>query len=97
MSGMSFEGIALTIGRYGSVMIPFSSRLHRPALSTELIYYVWQIYSTSRIVTIISLTIILAGIDDPTPYNCEVSVVQIYSYAHNLISLVQRLTPFSSL
>ena len=41
-------------------------------LGAGLIYSLWQIYSTTRISSVIGLIIVLYGLNVSTPYNCEV-------------------------
>jgi hypothetical protein len=42
-----------------------------------LVYPVWQIYSTTRIFTLIAVILTLVDIDDTARYNCEVRVIRI--------------------
>ena len=42
-----------------------------------LLYPIWQIYSTTRIFTVIAVTQILVGLDVTARYNCEVCMFDI--------------------
>jgi hypothetical protein len=53
---------------------------------TGLVYPVWQIYSTTRIFTLIVVILSLVGVDDTVHYNCEVRVIRIcFIYGGDLI------------
>ena len=51
--------------------------LHCSALSAGLIYPHLEIYSTTRIASVICLAVCLYGLNVSTPYNCEVRVLHI--------------------
>ena len=38
-------------------------------------YLVWQIYSTTRIFTLVAVILTLVGVDDTARYNCEVRLI----------------------
>jgi hypothetical protein len=61
--------------------MPFSCSVALPSAEYWTNLSPWQIYSTTRIATVISLAIILYEVDvsESTPYDCEVRVLHIYS------------------
>ena len=49
-----------------------------PGLGAGPVYPVWQIYSTTRIFTLVAVILMLVGVDDTALYNCEVRMIHIY-------------------
>src|SRR6266436_4652596 len=62
----------------GPYRCALSIGLHFSSLNAGLIYSRCQIYSTTRIASVMSLVICLYGLNVSTPYNCEVRVPHIY-------------------
>ena len=74
MSGMSFEGIAHTDGRYGFVvLLGFVAAHWFPA--TENRTLLAQVYSTARVSTLLSVILNMVGMDNTSPLDCQASPV----------------------
>ena len=73
MSGMSFEGVARADGQYG--FVAFSQVSSLPALNNVLIFTLPQIYSVTRVATLMSVILNLVGLNVTRPINCQVSPV----------------------
>jgi len=74
MSGVSSEGVAPTDGRYGSVTTGTSS-----GLCGRLIF-VLQLYSFTRVTTLLAMITNMIGFDTSRPINCQVSPVFVFVY-----------------
>ena len=70
MSGVPSEGIAPSVGQYG-----FVSTHSRSGRWTSVFFV--QIYSTTRIFTLITVILSLVSFDDMAHYNCEVRMIRI--------------------
>jgi len=58
---------------------------------TGLVYPVWQIYSTTRIFTLIVVILSLVGVDDTVHYNCEVKTVFQFFFGYLAIAFASLL------
>ena len=77
-SGVSSGGIAPSVGQYGFVSMHSICWFHCPGPGAGLVYPVWQIYSTTRIFTLIAVILAVLDIDVTVQYNCEVRMIHIY-------------------
>ena len=73
MSGMSSEGIAPTDGRYGFVVFfrVLSTSISQPRIES----YLPQIYSLTRLSTLMAVVLNMVGFDTTIPINCQVGPV----------------------
>jgi hypothetical protein len=61
----------------GSYQCTFSVESRCPSPGAELVYPVWQIYSTTRIFTLVAVILTLVGENVVGRYNCEVRMFYI--------------------
>ena len=73
-SGVYSEGVAHTCGRYGSVPEDhFFCVLCGPSTGLGLISYSLQLYSLTRVATLLFVILGMLGFDSTRPINCQVS------------------------
>ena len=76
-SGVSSESTAPTVGQYGFVSTHCSYGFRCPDPGARLDYRVWQIYSITRISTLVTAALGLVGVDIINGINCQVRMFHI--------------------
>ena len=84
MSGVLYEGVGPTAGRYGSVLAARRTILGfcRPRSIDWTDIFPRQFYSIARIATLAAISLVIIGQDVRTPYNCQVDATSRFQTFH---------------
>lgn len=86
MSGVLFEGVGPTAGRYGSVLAArqtiFGFCRPRSLAIDWADLFPRQLYSIARVSTLAAIILVTIGQDVRTPYNCQVGASSHFQTLH---------------